>query len=239
MHHSSKSWSKVNLLHRVHVLRAPAHLRARAVISPCSQSWRNTAETSSFLFHPVQGLLYCVTAELKGGICDLISPDNIKEKQCFIHRRKAPDFTQIKFACLCLRDQAWDLTHIEMIGFLRGIKIKINKKKKKAWERGGDEGEVWGRLIKTDELVMQLWRIHLELTYKEKKICFSPIPFSNPALSFEKVRHSQIPVTLAPCWFPCFVGILSSRVLLSKRRSACRFHFFHPSHSDLPLSKKF
>lgn len=83
----------------------------------------------------------------------MISPDNIKEKQCFIHRRKAPDFTQIKFACLCLRDQAGDLTHIEMIGFLRGIKIKINKKKHvRAWGKGGKEGED----------VMQLRIIHLK-----------------------------------------------------------------------------
>lgn len=51
-------------------------------------------------------VLHCVTTELKGGICDLISPGNIKEKQCFIHRHKAPEFTQIKFARLCLRDQA-------------------------------------------------------------------------------------------------------------------------------------
>ena len=57
-----------------------------------------------FILH--RGLLYCVTTELKGGICDLISPGNIKEKKCFIHLRKAPEFTQIKFARLCLRDQA-------------------------------------------------------------------------------------------------------------------------------------
>ena len=90
-----------------------------------------------FILH--RGLLYCVTAELKGGICDLISPGNIKEKRCFIHRRKAPEFAQIKFARLCLRDQAWGLTRIEMIGFLRVIKNKIKSQKERrklwAWER--------------------------------------------------------------------------------------------------------
>lgn len=93
-----------------------------AVIFPRSQSWRYAAGASSFLSPLAQGLLHCVTIELKGGICDLISPGNIKEKLCFIHRHKAPEFTQIKFARLCLRDQARGLTHIEMIGFLRHIK---------------------------------------------------------------------------------------------------------------------
>lgn len=113
------------------MLHIPVYLHVCAVISLHRPSRRYTAETSSFLFHPTQGFLHCVTTELKGGICDLISPGNIKKKQCFIHRHKAPEFTQIKFARLCLRDQAWGLTHIEMIGFLRLIYKK----------RGGREGE--------------------------------------------------------------------------------------------------
>lgn len=42
----------------------------------------------------------------KGGMWDLISPGNIKEAPCFIQQHKAPEFTQIKFSRLCLRDQA-------------------------------------------------------------------------------------------------------------------------------------
>lgn len=128
IHYSSRNWSKVNLLHQVRVPHAPVYFGICAVISPHSPSWRYTVETSSFRFHPAQGFLHCVTTELKGGICDLISPGNIKEKRCFIHRHKAPEFTQIKFARLCLKDQAWGLTRIEMIGFL----WFIYKKKKKA-----------------------------------------------------------------------------------------------------------
>lgn len=112
----------------------PVYFRICAVISPHSPSWRYTVETSSFRFHPAQGFLHCVTTKLKGGICDLISPGNIKEKQCFIHRHKAPEFTQIKFTCLCLKDQAWGLTRIEMIGFLWFI---YNKKKDGGW------GKLW------------------------------------------------------------------------------------------------
>lgn len=129
MHDSSKNWSKVNLLHGVHVLHLNLYryLHVRADILPRSQKAEDIQQ-KIHLFCFI--LLYCVTTELKGGICDLISPGNIKEKKCFIHRRKAPEFTQIKFTRLCLRDQAGGLTRIEVIGFLRGIKIKSNLKEK-------------------------------------------------------------------------------------------------------------
>lgn len=124
-----KHWSKVNLYH-VRVCCTYLYIfRVCAVIFPRSKSWKYTVGASSFLSPPAQGFLHCVTTELKGGICDLISPGNIKEKRCFIHRHKAPEFTQIKFACLCLRDQAWGLTHIEMIGFLRLIKEEGGRRK--------------------------------------------------------------------------------------------------------------
>lgn len=111
------------------MMHIPVYLRVGAAIFPRSQRWRYTVGASSFLSHPAQGFLHCVTTELKGGICDLISPGNIKERQCFIHLHKAPEFTQIKFARLCLRDQAWGLTHIEMIGFLRLIKEEGGREK--------------------------------------------------------------------------------------------------------------
>lgn len=98
-----------------YMLRIPVYLRRLS-------SRAAEVEDMQWELHLFCLVLHCVTTELKGGICDLISPGNIKEKQCFIHRHKAPEFTQIKFARLCLRDQAWGLTHIEMIGFLRLIK---------------------------------------------------------------------------------------------------------------------
>lgn len=60
----------------------------------------------------------------RGRICDLISPGDIKEKPCFIHRHKAPEFAQIKFARLCLRAWARGLTPIEMTRFLTLMKEK-------------------------------------------------------------------------------------------------------------------
>lgn len=137
VYYSSKTDQKSVSILCPRMLHVPVYiLRVCVVIFPSQPKLK--IYSRSFIFSVsscARGFLHCVTTELKGGICDLISPGNIKEVQCFIHRHKAPEFTQIKFARLCLRDQAWGLTHIEMIGFLRLIK------KKEEEEEGG--GKLW------------------------------------------------------------------------------------------------
>lgn len=72
-----------------------------------------------------------------------MSPGDIKETPCFIHRHKAAEFAQIKFSRLCLRAPARGLTPTEMIGFLRLMK---EEKKKSHAERCGAQEHLHGVL---------------------------------------------------------------------------------------------
>lgn len=121
VYYSSKNWSKVNL-HHVRVCCTYLCISAFVQLSFLAAKAEDIQSGLHLLCLILRrGSCTVSPPSSKGGICDLISPGNIKEKPCFIHRHKAPEFTQIKFARLCLRDQAWGLTHIEMIGFLRLI----------------------------------------------------------------------------------------------------------------------
>lgn len=122
-----------------------------------------------------------------------------------------------------LRDQAWDLTHIEIIGFLR--LMKKQEWGRKLWVQERTEWCFLGSSMGTKKVSISLIAGHVYFLFH--KCIFSiksyMVPFYSFIFSFSLfhtmrysvVNRSHIWVTLAPCWFTCFVAVLSSCVFLS------------------------
>lgn len=180
----------------------------------------------------------------KGGICDLISPGNIKEMQCFIHWHKAPEFTQNQ-----IHPPLFERSNLSFDTY-RNDWISSKRRTRRPGEcvRETTGWGFRGMLKRIDAFLI------------EKSLYFQCKIMLGPTFRFHFVVLSQSCKSVSASWevscahFGGDLGtlliplvlftILSSRALLPHLSHSPPFLIFpHPSscapHSDLLLSKKF